>query len=143
MLASEIQNDPIGLGYAALLPDQPGHVVELMNARTQTMVRERFVTARGILAEVPGGAQILDKLEAVAPAVPEVKWALRFLVGELGIDIGHAQTRALIQALADQHVLTADDAAALLALAVQPASRAEVLGLAPITEEALRAAGVL
>jgi hypothetical protein len=142
-LQDEITSDPLNSGYGAMLPDQPGHVVAMLNAPTQTMVRERFITARGILAEVEGGAHILDKLEAIAPNVPEVKWAMRFLIGETGIDIGHPRTRALLQVLADQGVLTQAEADNVLALAVQPASRAEVLGIAPVTEDALRADGVI
>lgn len=138
-LANEISDDPLGLGYAAHLPDAPGLVVEMLNARTRTAVQSRFVTARGVLAEVDGGAQILDKLDALTGAVREVKWAMKFLLTD-GIDVGHPRTRALLDQLAAGGAITAADAQALKDLALQPASRAEELGLGVITEAGLRAA---
>lgn len=142
-LAAEIADDPLGLGYAQHLPDCPGIVVDLLNARTQSAPQPRMVTARGILADVAGGAQILDKLEAMAPVVPEVRWAMKFMVGDQGIDIGHPRTRALIDALAQQGALTRGEADDLLALAVQPCSRADLIGRGTVTEADLRAAGVI
>lgn len=143
VLAAEITNDPKGLGYAELLPDQPGRVVDLLNAPAYSLPKSRFVTARGVLAEVTGGAAILDKLEQLGSVVPEVKWAMRFLVGEQGIDVGHARTRGLLDALAQQGALTQDEADALKNLANQPASRADELGLDRVTEADLRSAGVI
>jgi hypothetical protein len=142
-LADEIADDPAGMGYAQHLPDCPGLVVDLLNARTQMAPQSRMVTARGILADVAGGAAILDKLEAVGAQVPEVRWAMKFMVGDQGIDIGHPRTRGLVQALGAQGVLTQGEADALLALAVQPCSRADLIGLPTVTEADLRSAGVI
>ena len=142
-LAAEIADDPMGLGYSQHLPDCPGLVVDLLNARTQPAPQSRMVTARGILADLPEGAQILDKLEAIGAAVPEVRWAMKFMVGGEGIDVGHPRTRALINALAQQGALTRGEADDLLDLAVQPCSRADVIGLGTVTEADLRAAGVI
>lgn len=138
-LAEELRTDPAGLGYAAHLPDSPGLVVDMLNALTRTAVKSRFVTARGVLAEVDGGAQILDKLEALAAGVSEVKWAMKFLLTD-GIDVGHPRTRGLLDQLAAAGGLTAADAKALKDLALQPASRAEELGLGFITEADVRVA---
>jgi hypothetical protein len=141
ILSDEITNDPEGKGYAALLPEQPGRVVELLNAYTETKVKTRLITARGILSDYPGGpvgaATVLDKLEAAAPNVPALKWAWKFITAE-GIDIGHAATQGMLDTLATANVLTTTEATNLKALALQPASRAEVLGLPTITEELLR-----
>ena len=77
VLSDEIDNDPTGKGYAAFLPDQPGHVVELLNEQTETMVKSRMITARGIMSDYPGGAAlaagVLDKLEAAAASIPALK----------------------------------------------------------------------
>lgn len=139
-LASELLYDPATLGYSQWRPDAPGKIVELINARTFTMEKTRMVSARTVLAEVEGGAAILDKLEAAAGAVTEVKWAMRFMTGEEGIDIGHPRTRGLLDQLALGEVMTQDDADALKAMAIQPASRAEVLGFQRVTEADVRAA---
>lgn len=141
ILSDEITNDPTGKGYAAFLPDQPGKVVDLLNAYNETKVKARMITARGILSDYPGGpveaATVLDKLDTAAPTIPALRWAWAFIKGE-GIDIGHPATQAMLDTLATATVLTSTEAANLKSLAVQPASRAEVLGLPLITEKILR-----
>jgi hypothetical protein len=141
ILSNEIANDPLGKGYAALLPDQPGAVVNLLNALTETKVKSRIITARGILSDYPGGpaaaASVLDKLDASAPSISALKWAWAFIKGE-GIDIGSAATQGMLDTLAGTSVITTTEATNLKALALQPASRMEVLGLSPATEEILR-----
>ena len=101
-----------------------------------------MITARGILSDYPGGpvaaALVLDKLEAAAPSVPALKWAFGFLKTAEGLDIGHPATQGMIDQLATAAVITSDEADKLKALALQPASRAEVLGLPYMTEEILR-----
>lgn len=141
ILSDEIDNDPTGKGYAAFLPDQPGHVVELLNAQTETMVKTRMITARGILSDYPGGptaaATVLDKLDTAAPNIPALKWAWTFIKGE-GLDIGHSATQGMLDSLATASVITTTEADNLKSLAVQTASRAEVLDLPFITERILR-----
>jgi hypothetical protein len=141
ILSDEIDNDPMNKGYSAFLPDQPGHVVELLNALTETRYKTRIITARGILSDYAGGpvaaAVVMDKLDTAAPLVSALKWAWAFIKGE-GIDIGHAATRGMLDQLVGGSVITADEAGKLKALALQPASRAEVLGLPYMTEELLR-----
>lgn len=129
------------MGYAAFVSDAPGQVVNLLNQPTFTMVKSRFITARTILAELGiAGAIILEKLSgfvALDPTTlpPEAqalrvatKWAMRFIESEgLGIDIGHPNTVAILDGLQAAGVLTIDEANAAKGLAIQPASRLEVL----------------
>lgn len=138
-LSQELATDPASLGYASHLPESPGLVVDLLNAPTRTAVKPRFVTARGVLADVDGGAQILDKLDALTGAVSEVKWAMKFLLTD-GIDVGHPRTRGLLDQLEAGGAITSADAKALKDLALQPASRAEELGLGVVTEADVRIA---
>lgn len=139
-LRDELQADPLALGYAPYIPDAPGMLVELLHARNFSAPKTRMVSARTVLAEVQGGELILDKLEALGESIPAVKWAMRFMVGEEGIDIGHPVTRGLLDQLAAGGALEQSEADALKAMANQPASRAEVLGLHRITEADVRAA---
>ena len=140
-LRTELLTDPLARGYASKLANSPGVVADMMNAPIFTMPKERFVSARGLLAAHGfAGAEILDKLEAAAPAVSMIKWALTFMKTDSGIDVGHANTRALIDQLVIGGVLTAADATLIKNLAVQPASRAEVLGLGYVRESDIRAA---
>jgi hypothetical protein len=128
-LVNELINDPEKIGYGPWIPDGPGHLVDLLNAPTQTMVRERFMTARGILAALPlnDAATFLETLEALGPVNPVVKWGLRFLTADPGIDVGHANTRLLLAGLVQAGALTQELTDKVKDLAVQPASRVEVL----------------
>lgn len=143
-LKAEIDNDPSGKGYAQYLPDSPGLVVELLNAQTETMVKSRYVTARTVLAECGAGASaILDKLEAAATSSSAMKWAVKFLGQDSGLDVGNAVTQAMLDQLAGANVLTSDEASTLKAMALQPTSRAEALGIGRATEQDLIVAGVV
>src|SRR5687768_2931408 len=141
ILNDEITNDPLGKGYASHLPDRTGHVVDLLNATTETKVKSRMITARGILSDYPGrpfaAAAAMDKLDAAAPNISPLKWAWKFINSE-GLDIGNAATQGMLDTLASEaggNVITAQEAANLKALALYPASRAEVLGLPHMTTE--------
>jgi len=138
-LQSELQDDPLNRGYAAFMPGAPGVLADMMNARIYTMVKERFVTARAVLAaHGTAGAAVLDKLEAASSGNAAVKWAMRFVTSD-GIDVGHANTRTLLDALVPA-VLTQVEADLIKNMAVQPASRAEVLGLGYVFQHDVQAA---
>jgi hypothetical protein len=141
ILRNELLTDPLGRGYASKLPHSPGIVADMMNAPLYSMPKEKFVSARGLLAAHGfAGAAILDKLEAAAPSVSMIKWALSFLKTDSGIDVGHASTRALIDQLVVGGVLTVSDAELIKNMAIQPASRAEILGIKYVQEADIRAA---
>lgn len=138
-LRAELTGDPTGLGYAPHIPHAPGVLAEMLNALTTTAPKSRHVCARTILAEIwPEGAVILNKLDAVAGSVPAVRWAMEYLRGETGIDVGHPGTREQIAELVAGDVLTEAEAQALLGMALQPASRADVLGLGHVSEADVR-----
>jgi hypothetical protein len=140
-LAAELTTDPLSRGYAQFIPDSPGILADMMNAQIYSMPKERFVTARGVLAaHGAAGATILDKLESAASSVSMIKWALSFLKTDGGIDVGHANTRALIDQLAAGGVLTSTEAGLIKDMAIQPASRADILGLGYVREADIRSA---
>jgi hypothetical protein len=140
-LRNELLTDPLARGYASKLPHSPGVVADMLNAPIYSMPKEKFVSARGLLAAHGfAGAAILDKLEAAAPSVSMIKWALSFMKNDSGIDVGHASTRALIDQLVVGGILAVSDAALIKDLAIQPASRAEILGIKHVQESDIRAA---
>lgn len=145
-LKTELQTDPAGLGYAPHIPHAPGALADLLNAQSTTLAKSRMITARGIMASYglgpSGGAAFLDKLEALAANVPAIKWALKFLQTEAGIDIGEPATQLMLTSLIGVGGITADEVNGVKAMALQPASRAEVLfGVGvQITEADVRAA---
>lgn len=138
-LIEEISTDPMNRGYSQFIPDAPGKVTEMLNELIYTMPKTKFITARTILAEYgEEGAAILDKLETAGSTIPAVKWAFKFLLQDTGVDIGHNKTREMLDNLAQSAVITQDESDKLKILGLQPASRAEVLGLGLITESQVR-----
>jgi hypothetical protein len=130
LLRDEILTGPLATDCAG---KSDAEIADILNSRRFPGIKSRFVTARTILAEVPSGAAILDKLEAVAPSIPDLKWAMRFIVGDLGIDIGHPGTRLNIETLASAGVITPEESHALLQMADATVSRAEIIGLVAVT----------
>lgn len=137
ILAQELHDDPLGLGYAQWLPDAPGQVVALLNAQNYSMAKSLLLSERGVLeryADGPVAADaVLGKLETFAQSGHAlsgvVKRALKFLAMADGIDVGSPATYAMLDQVQLAGGLTADEVTKLKALALQPASRAEVLGL--------------
>jgi hypothetical protein len=141
-LAIEIKTDPLGLGYAAHLPSDPQRVIDLLTAQNYTAVKTRYVTARTILAECEDGAAILDALQVASQSVSAVKWMMTFLQQDSGMDAGHPKTQKNIDDLAAAGLLSTEYATQLKALTLQPASRAEIIGIpAPSARDIIDAFG--
>jgi hypothetical protein len=126
-LKAEIDAHPEWVGFS------DNAIADLLNAKTLTSVQSRFVTARSILAEIADGAAILDALESASAMVPAVKWAMVYLKGETGVDVGYPSTRAQLDALVAGGVLTEAQAEAVKGMALLPSSQAEFLGLGSIS----------
>jgi hypothetical protein len=141
-LNAEIATDPEGKGYAALLPNQPGHVVDLLNEQTETMYKPHMVTERTIMELDPTMARsIFTKFRAFATQDILVEKAVGFLQQSAGLDGGHPNCHWMIDQLSAVPApdgFTPEEARALKNLSLLPASRAEVLGLPYMTEELLR-----
>lgn len=112
--------------------------VATINAPTKTMHKPRMVTARTILAECAAGSSILDKLEAAAATNCAVKWAVKFLGTDGGLDAGNPATLGMIASLGASGVLTSAEVAQLEALSLQAASHAEQLGLGFVHDSDVR-----
>lgn len=148
-LHTEVVTDPACVGYAAYLPNSPGRVVEMLNEPRFSMPKTTMVTARGIMASFGlgpiAGAAFLDKLEALGTVNSTIKWAMVFLRGEQGIDVGEPATYAVLSSLVGVGGITQEEVDGVKAMALQPASRAETLwGAGTMVSEAdLRQAGVV
>lgn len=142
ILNAELTNDPLDRGYAALLPNQPGAVVDLLNAHSTTMYKPRMVTERTIMELPPTMSRsILTKFRALAAQDILVEKAVSFLGRPEGLDAGHPNTHMMLDQLAlapAPYGFSAEEVTALKNLSLQAASRAEALGLPFITEEILR-----
>jgi len=136
-LKTEIDTGPLAAECAGKSDDE---IAAILNAPRFSMIRSRFVTVRTMLAELPGTGAIVTKLDTAAESIPEVREALRYLRGETGIDIGHPGTIAQLDALAAGEVLTLEEATGLKSMALQPASRADILGWPAISYNDVNAA---
>jgi len=131
-LVDEIQNDPLGRGYAEMKPDAV--LADLQEPRHPDA---RRVDERTVLAEFPLGVEaantLLTKLEAVGEEnalVGRVLHWLRVAEGQGGgIDVGNQQVRDTLGRVVGTAGITQGEVDALLALAPNTASRLSVLGL--------------
>ena len=131
LLKQEIVDDPLSQGYSAFLPDSTGWVANMLNERKFQAVKTRMVTARGIMASYgigpTQGALFLDKLESLSANIPALKWAMKFLQQETGLDVGEPATQIMLTSLIGVGGITQAEVDGVKAMATQPASRAEVL----------------
>ena len=95
-------------------------IVRIINPG-RVAVQSRFVTARTVLAEVSGGAALLDKMQSIGTTQSAVKYAMTFLNQEGGIDIGNPATQGMVDQLVAGAALTAAEGAALKGMANLPA----------------------
>ena len=107
--------------YAGLTDAQ---IATALRAVTATRAVETMITSRGLYAKLgPTVAEtILQKLEGAAQVEGPYKLVLARAVDWLnayagGIDVGNAYTRAMLDTLVTATVLTADEVAALKAIA--------------------------
>lgn len=139
-IRDEVNNDPASRGYAQYWPNSGGMVVELMNdPNGGEMYRSHYVNARSVI-KLPLGLSILGKLDAVENTNIAVKWAIKFLATDQGLDVGDPVTHATIDSLVTDSVLLQAEGDQLKAMSLLPASRAEVLGLGYVSEQDLIAA---
>ncbi|MDP1681068.1 MAG: hypothetical protein Q8L39_04760 [Burkholderiales bacterium] len=118
-------------GAAGVNGDYPnskdGTISAALNVKNVPANKSRLITARTLLAELNPvtAATILDKLESASVANTVIKWAMKFLTAEPGLDIGHLNTLAMLGQLVTANVITAAEAAALKGLSAVTISVAE------------------
>jgi hypothetical protein len=140
ILGDEINNDPTGKGYSALLPDNPGAVVELLNAKTETVTG---IIDRTNLTKwaAKTGMRLVIQQEAdnqSSPLCPSAMSIIDVLRGSSGgIDLSDPDNITLLNAWEALSKLSTTNKNLMISLAAKKASRAEVLGLPYMTEEQL------
>ena len=140
-LHAELTTDPLSLGYAPLVADRDDSgLAAMLNAPRGTRTVSRLCNERTILTYFSGGPiaadAVLTKLEAYAassgPLSSITARAMRYVKQPDGLDLGSATTVAMLGALEQAGVVTADEVAKLTAIATEPSSRALDLFDAPI-----------
>ena len=140
-LRAEIDNDPESLGYASHLPDSPGAVVDLLNANSTTMVKA--IKSSTAMMWAAGGAYstIVDASNNVNhPARASCLVVREAFTSGQDIHLELQPMRDMLNGWVATSVITQAQHNALIALATQPASRAEKIGLGCVTEADLRTA---
>lgn len=141
VLGDEITNDPTSKGYAGFLPNQPGHVVALLNAQTETKLGLLDKTRLTIWSVETAMRSVIedesaDKLSPLRDSALAILDVLRG--ASSGIDFANPKNLAVINAWEALGKLSSANKALMLTAGTVQASRAEVLGLPYITEELLR-----
>tara|TARA_R110000822_G_scaffold156778_3_gene296505 strand:- start:122 stop:568 length:447 start_codon:yes stop_codon:yes gene_type:complete len=140
-LRAEIDNDPESLGYASYLPDAPGVVVDLVNSNSGTMVKTIRASTAMLWAAGGAYASIFDASnDANHPARASCLIVREAFASNQDIHLEMQSMRDMLDAWVVTAVITQGQKDALLALANQPASRGDILGLGRITEQDLRTA---
>ena len=129
-LRAELTNDPKRRGYGAHLPGDPARVIELLMASTETMLGPlRSTTAKAWAARGPY-ARIVDASNDTEHACRASCLVIResFACGDM-IHVEEADLQDMLSAWITHGVATQAEVDALYALAMQPASRGEVIGV--------------
>lgn len=143
-LQDEIVIDPLQFGYVALVNEQPGRVCDLLNAPTRTRTGTVPVSVFAIWAGQTGMRGAIEDAasDKASPLRSIALTLLDLLRGGVSdaLDLGHAGNQTMLSAWQQAGAITQAQRDALLALASQPCSRADELGLPRVTESDLRAA---
>lgn len=91
-----------------------------LNVQGVTATQSRFVNMRTIVAECADADAIIRALDAAAPASTALTEMLGFLRSDSGMDIGHPNAQARVDALVRAGALTAAQAAEVKGLALLP-----------------------
>jgi hypothetical protein len=141
LLASELRNDPEGLGYAEHLPGDPQRVYDLLTAQSFSMVGPlRSTTAKAWAAMGPY-AKIYDASLDTSNPCRAACLVIRdsFACGD-PIHLEDPRLQAMLRAWVQHEIATQEEVDGLYALATIPASRVEKLGIpAPSNSEILAA----
>ena len=146
ILQSELTNDPLNLGFAALKPLSPGLVANTLNALNYTTAGS--ITSGillGWLAQTTLMGKVWDTAyTSTSPfyGVSALRSAAIAMLVMLQASVNFAldttpvgtANLAMLQGWVDAGAITSDQKAALVALAQVPASRATMLGLPSIVE---------
>lgn len=129
-IGQDIAADPV-LSALPMTSDGAWEIAEAYSAVVGQAPGMTMISARTVLAQLgQAGAVALDKLEAAGAQNSVVKWAMKFLTTDEGLDVGHPMSQSMLDQLAQAGVLTQAEATALKGLALHPQTRGEAL-LAP------------
>lgn len=111
-------------------------IADILNAEAGVRVVEDYCNEIEIMARLgpTTASTILDKLDAAAAVNSALRRAMRAIQSDRGIDLGHPQTRVMLDQFVPAMVLTEQESSLLKGLAERPSSLAyDALG-EPVTQ---------
>lgn len=132
-LQNHLASDPNGKGYASdIAAGATGYIVAKLNTKDQQKAGFRKINTLMIVKECYGlDESIVNKLEAAASTSKRTAEALIYLRSNEGLDIDDPLTQGMFGTIG----FTQQEADALTAMALQPASEMDVLDLPQATDE--------
>lgn len=141
ILKSELDNDPLNLGYASMLARGTGELPAVLNAPNRDIVLDKWLTDRGMASEIVplhGVAEcdaLFTKFDEMSQASVTVKRMVNRLYTDVqGLNFGDAGLRAMFNGWLSMSIITQSQADMLLALGVGKGSRAQELLGKNVTE---------
>ena len=147
ILKTELQNDPLNLGYQAMLVNGTGELPTVLNAPNRDIVMDKWLTDRGMASEIVPlhGVSECDDLFTIFDARALQSVTVKRMVNRLYTDpqwlnFGDAGLRAMFSGWRDTNIITQAQANMLLALGVGKGSRAQELLGTNVTESDIQRA---
>jgi hypothetical protein len=123
-----ITND---MGYVEDYIVKDGMIASILNRPSGIRLIERFENAIGLMSALGSGtaAVILEKLDAAKVSVPALKWAMKAIESDKGLNLGDPETQETLDELVTGGVLTSQEVESIKNLAKVSSSLAyDILG---------------
>jgi hypothetical protein len=133
-LKSELQNDPKAIGYGAMPPSNPMAIVNLINAPTQSMIKQITSAVAMTWAAAGPYAEIVDAANnAQHPCRSSCLVVQQTFASGQDIHLEDPKVKSMFDAWVTADLITQAQQDSLMALSNQIVSRAQVIGLPEVT----------
>lgn len=137
-LSDEISNDPLGVGYSAMI-SAPGKICELLNQPSRPAAGAISHQSFAVWCAASGFREVLeDATQKGAPLRSAALTLVDFLRGGLSLDLSSKPVQTMLQGCVPS-LLSQSALDTLMSAAQTKISRAQELGIPPVTEDDLRA----
>lgn len=144
ILRSELQDDPLGRGYADM---SDAEALASLTTDDRSVFRDVPISSIAGMIEMLGVVPALRAVDDASPVHPVADQLMRFVAGQspmVAVQYSDPDIRQRVDAgvhgLADAGVITTDQAAQIVALGQRTVSRAKELGLNRVTELSVKEA---
>ena len=116
-----ITND---MGYVADYILKDGKVAEILNRSGGIRLVDRYENAIGLMSALGSSTAsiILEKLDAAKGTIPALKWAMKAIESDVGLNVGDPETQETLDELGVAGVLTLSEVELIKNLAKLPSS---------------------